>query len=67
MGAKLSKVQARALRKLKRHGGWQSSYRFQESLATMRALEKNGKAKSKGHGQPGAFSDPQVTIEFKAI
>ncbi len=67
MKLKLTKVQLRAYNKLKRHGGWQSSYRLQESLSTMRALVKKGLVKSKGYSWPGTFSDPQVGIEWKVV
>lgn len=66
VGVVLSKVQQRAYNKLKRAGGWLSSYRLRESIATMRALEKQGLVESKGHSWPGSFSDPQVGIQFKA-
>ena len=67
MRVKLSEVQKRAYNKLKRIGGWECSYSLRESLATMRALERKGLVKSRGHRKPGSFAYPQVGIEFKVL
>ena len=67
MGIKLSKVQEGAYNKLKRIDSWECSYTLRESLATMRALERKGLVKSRGHYKAGAFAYPQISIEFKAL
>ncbi len=67
MAGKLSKVQKRAYNKLKRSGGWRSSYELGESMATMGALRDRGLVKSGGGSHPGSFSSPQTGIKWKVI
>lgn len=67
MKQKLSKVQERAYKKLKKHGGWECSYSLHESLSTMEALRRRGLIKSRGELKPGALWSPQTTIEFMVI
>lgn len=65
MAGKLSNVQRRAYNKLKKRGGWQSSYDLHESMATMGALEKKGLVVCRGRGKLGSMFSPQTVIEYK--
>ena len=66
MAVKLSETQQRALRKLKKHGGWESSYRLRESMATLDALVKKGLVRCRGYGKVGSMFSPQTIVEYKA-
>ncbi len=65
MAVKLSETQQRALRKLKKHGGWECSYRLRESMATLNALVSKGVVKARGRGNVGAMFSPQTMVEYK--
>lgn len=62
--AKLTPVQKRAFKKLIKDGGWLTPFDLQESLSTLRALEKKKLVKSRGWEAFGAMFDPRTTIEF---
>jgi hypothetical protein len=60
----LTKSQSRALAKLRRRGGWASSYELKETLGTLNALHNKGFADRRGG--LGAMAFPRVSITFKA-
>ncbi|KKK52888.1 hypothetical protein LCGC14_3100380 [marine sediment metagenome] len=60
----MTKSQVQALKSLSLTK-WECAYGLQQSLSTLFSLENRGFALCKGRGEPGAFSNPRMCLDFR--